>query len=127
MITGGGINDQSVSSTRSSKNTKVIRKKANMEQMIVPDSGFDCSRHAQDKAGADLLKIMLVPMLRNRPTPSQILAFMGTLGLRHTPSPVEMSAGKEEQFAQARLEIEALKYELAESRKREVDANARAD
>ena len=95
--------------------------------MIVPDSGFDCSRHAQDKAGADLLKIMLVPMLRNRPTPSQILAFMGTLGLRHTPSPVEMSTGKEEQFAQARLEIEALKYELAESRKREVDANARAD
>jgi len=99
-----------------------------------PESCFDCSSYAQDKAGADLLKFMLVSLPRNRPPPTLILSTMGTLGLcdvgpsSNSPLPGEISSGKEEeQLAQARLEMEALKRDLAESRAREVDANTRGD
>ena len=93
-----------------------------------PESGFDCSSCAQDQAGAELLKFMLVPMPRNRPTPSQILAMMGTLGLRHAPRPPhEVSSAEKEQLAQARSENEALNRSIEALKRDLADANARRD
>ena len=133
MITGGSINDQGVSSVRTGYKANIVRKRKKK-----PESCFDCSDHpAQDEAGAELLKFMLVPMPRTRPTPRDILGRMDDLGLRDVgPS---SDTPTQEQLSQARSEIEALKREqarsgsetfthnLAEPRTREVDGTPHGD